>query len=463
MQRAVSKPDCWIMRAVLPCLTLGAVALAPGLAHASGISVARFGAEHGNPMTTEPTAIYYNPAGIADSTGGHLFGDLNLAFRHATYTHHRAATDAPEPAGAEGANTGSAYLFNVLAEPFFGATYKFGKLALGAAYFVPFGGQNRWSENESFRENSRFPGAVDGVQRWYAIQGALRSSFLGVAAAYSFDTVSIGLSGNLIETTANTIQARNAGGDDDVRNEGRAWLDARSWDVSFGAGVAYTPVRPLRIGLSYQSRPGITGGIRAMGDLHTFFAGKEGVSKVAFTTEIPDVFRAGASYRPSDNVELRLFGDYQRWSVLDHQCIMAAGSACDINPDGSAKPGSDVILNFVRDWHDTFGVRAGVSYFTSSNVELLVGAGYSSKAVPDSTLEPALLDFDLMTASVGAVFALFERVHLATTYTQVVYFSRDTTGQSIHPTLQAPSKSPDSGGEYTLALGLFNVNVDVAF
>jgi long-chain fatty acid transport protein len=54
-------------------------------------------------------------------------------------------------------------------------------------------------------------------------------------------------------------------------------------------------------------------------------------------------------------------------------------------------------------------------------------------------------------------------VRLATTYTQVFYLSRDTTGQSEHATFAAPSRSPDSSGKYSLALGLVNVNLDVAF
>jgi long-chain fatty acid transport protein len=89
--------------------------------------------------------------------------------------------------------------------------------------------------------------------------------------------------------------------------------------------------------------------------------------------------------------------------------------------------------------------------------------GYTSNAVPNSTLEPALLDFNAMSAAVGGVFSLFDRVQLGTTYTQVFYISRDTTGQSIHAAEQGASRSPDSGGKYTLALGLLNVNVDVAF
>jgi long-chain fatty acid transport protein len=451
------------MRRFLAFVAICAVISAPALARAAGLSVARFGGEHGHPMTTEPTAVFYNPAGIAHSQGGHVFGDLNLAFRHATFTHGAATTDAPVPPGAEGANTGKATLFNVIAEPFVGATYKLDRVALGAAYYIPFGGQTNWSENDAFRGNSQFAGAVDGVQRWYAIQGELRSSFLTLAAAYDFGRVSVGLSFNVIHTIANTVQARNTTGDNDVRDEGRAWLDARSWDVSMGVGVAYEPSPELRLGLSYQSQPGFGSGIRATGDLHTYFAGRRTDTKVAFTTDLPDTVRAGAAYRPTGKVEMRLFGDYQRWSVLEKQCIMAEASTCNLNADGSAVAPSNVILNFARNWQDTFGIRGGASYFANPDVELLAGAGYASNAVPNSTLEPALLDSHLVTASVGGVFRIWGRFRLSTTYTHAFYFSRDNTGQSIHPTLAAPSKSPDSGGKYSLAVGLLNVNVDFAF
>lgn len=411
-------------------------------------------------MTSEPTAIFYNPAGIARSEGGHLFGDTSIAWRSATYD--RPNADAPVPAGAEGANTGRATLFNVLVEPFVGATYRIGNAAIGAAYYTPFGGQDSWNTNDQFRGNTRFPGAVDGVQRWYTIDGILRSSFLSVAGAYRFGRVSLGVSGNLIQTVANNVQAHESTGGDDVRTEGRAWLDATSLDLSAGFGITYEPLDGLLLGLSYQSRPGFGSGIRATGDVHLSFAGSESVEQVAFTTDLPDIIRAGAAYRGLDRVELRLFGDYQRWSALEHQCIFAASSDCRINPDGSAQAGSDVILNYVRNWHDTFGVRGGVSYWPSPDVELVTGAGFASKAVPNSTLEPALLDFDAVTAAVGGIFRIGD-LHLATTYTEVFYIPRDTTGQSIHPTLRGVSRSPDSGGKYSLALGLLNVNLDFAF
>lgn len=432
-------------------------------AQAAGLSIARFGGEHGTPMTTNATAIYYNPAGIGWSEGGHVFADLGVAWRHAVFEHFTATS--PVPPGAEGANTGRATLFNVFAEPLGGATYRLGDFAIGAAYFIPFGGQELWNQNDAFRNNTQYPGAVDGVQRWYTIDGAIRSTFLSVAGAYRLGPVAFGVAGNLIHTIVNNVQARDPTGGDDLRNEGRAWIDAQSWDLSAGFGITYQAIpRVLVLGASYQSRPGFGGGIRTTGELHTIFAGgTRNTEKIAFTTDLPDVIRAGAAYRPLDRLELRLFGDYQTWSVLEHQCLYQESSTCHLNPDGSAQPGSNVILNYKRDWHDTFGVRVGASYWTSPDVELFAGTGYSSNAIPSSTLEPGILDFNLITASVGGSFRLSERFRLTTTYLQVFYLPRDTTGESIHPRLAAPSRSPDSSGKYSLQVGYLDVNLDFAF
>ena len=45
-------------------LALGLVLLGSPPALASGFSSAEFGGEHGNVVTTNPTALYFNPAGI---------------------------------------------------------------------------------------------------------------------------------------------------------------------------------------------------------------------------------------------------------------------------------------------------------------------------------------------------------------------------------------------------------------
>jgi long-chain fatty acid transport protein len=440
-------------------------------ARAQGFSVARFGGEHGTPMTTDATAIYYNPAGIGFSKGGHAYGDLSLAWRSATYDHAPAPTDAPVPPGAEGANAGHASLLNFLASPFLGATYRLGDAAIGIAFYTPFGGQDSWDQNDAFKGNKQFPGAVDGVQRWYSITGEIRSSFLSFAGAYRFGNVSVGASLNVIDSVVNTIRAREATGQNDLATEGRSWLDTTAWNVSAGIGVTVDAIpNKVRVALSYQSRPNFAGGFRTSGTLHTAFASnRSDKTAVDFHTDLPDIFRAGVSWRPMDQVELRLFGSYERWSALGQQCVTAPGSSCHVQANGAAQPGSQVIINQIRDWHDAATVRLGASYWFRPDLEAYVGLGYASTAVPNSTLEPGLPDFHTLSIAVGGSIRVLDRLRLDLTYTEYVAFSRDNTGESIHPTLNgptgagSPSRNPDSGGKYGQDIGAFNLSADFAF
>src|SRR5262245_35522383 len=134
----------------------GAAALLGSDALAAGFATAKFGGEHGHPTTDTPTAIYYNPAGIALSQGIRIYADGNIAFRSVTYDRRpdpNAPGEVPEPADAQGANTGRASLFNVVAAPMVGLTAASKVsdsvgLAGGLAFFVPFGGTAVWDKND---------------------------------------------------------------------------------------------------------------------------------------------------------------------------------------------------------------------------------------------------------------------------------------------------------------------------
>ena len=58
----------------------------PG-ASASGNAIARFGGEHGTVNATNPTSLYYNPAGIGFADGIQLFVDGQLALRSFQWKH----------------------------------------------------------------------------------------------------------------------------------------------------------------------------------------------------------------------------------------------------------------------------------------------------------------------------------------------------------------------------------------
>ncbi|MEO7093899.1 MAG: outer membrane protein transport protein, partial [Polyangiales bacterium] len=300
-------------------------------AGAAGFASAKFGGEHGNPTESNATALYYNPAGIAFSEGTHIYGDLSVAIRHVTWTHVQSKNDVAEPPGAQGANYGKGTLTNVFAGPAFGVTTKLGDLALGVGLFVPFGGRAKWGTNDKFASGTAYPLAVDGVQRWHSIEGSLTFLYLTAGAAYKLGPLSIGVSGNLIFSSIKSLQAKTlATGNNDVDQEVRSGLDVTGRHASFALGLMWEAIeKKLWIGASYQAAPGL-GAMKMKGTLTNTGAAGVAVDRVDFHQELPDIVRFGARFRPMPDLELRLFGDFTRWSRMVTQCAALEDRPCDV-------------------------------------------------------------------------------------------------------------------------------------
>lgn len=503
----------------LGCLTALSVSTD---ARASGIAAARFGGEHGHPTTDNATAIYYNPAGIALSKGTHIFVDGTIALRWAGYERPAAGPgdvaegsfpvqNNQETLGlAPGANDGKATLFNAIASPFAGVTSDFGTdfIYAGAAVYFPFGGSAVWDRNSVYKGSEQFPGAVDGQQRWYSIDGSIRSMYVTGAVAFNIRQIglSLGVTGSAIRSNVTTLRARNADGTDDlvavnsdgsiVRDEdgntslkeGRSYVDVNGWQGGFSVGAIYDVLKQGKyfIGASYTSQPNVAGGMTLQGTLRNALTVTQAdQSDVELTQSLPDIIRLGFRVRPTDKYELRIFGDYTRWSVSDRQCLIDVSSktdrTCDFanvdsaldNPEtfgGSSSPqggpnpaAAGVVQHLPRFWKDAGGVRVGGSYWFIPELEGYLGAGYDSSAVPLETLDPALMDMNKFTVSAGVRWQIIKHLAIAFTSTEVIYLRTSTKGRSALNRFPAPTRQPSADGVYTQFLQLFNIYADISF
>ena len=454
--------------ALAACLAGGLAAPAP--AFASGFAAAEFGGDLGNVVTTNPTALYFNPAGIALGEGTRLYVSGVLALRRASWSHTQAASEAPEPPGAQGADTGQARFSNLFGAPALAATTWIRRLALGGAFYVPFGGRVRWDQNQRFANDPAFPLAADGVQRWHIIEGAVTSLYFTLGAALRLGPVALGLTGNLIRSSVHSQQAKSFNPQQvvDPLNEGRIGIDVAGTHASFGVGAMIEAVRErLWLGASYQAQPAL-GPMQLDGTLSTSLGSDVAPPRpITFTHALPDIVRAGLRARPMSGrraLELRVYGDMTRWSRLQTQCVSVQGEPCAVFPDGTdATPGATTIQNIRRRWQDTYGANLGVSFWTSDApdaVELFASAGFATAATPDATLDPMMPDARSIRFGMGGRFAVPGGFHITAGLTTVQYAARDNTGRSTLTDAELPTRRPDGGGKYELWLGLFQVSVE---
>ncbi len=448
-----------------------AVVAVPREARAAGFANTRIGGEEGSVVATNPTSLYYNPAGIAFASGSQLGLYGSLAMRHATWTRTSTApSDITDP-NAQVGNTGEAHLFNVFGGPSIGGSLKFGNLAIGAGFFAPFYGRAHWAQNPQFN-GSQFPLAAGGVQRWFSIDGAMSVLYFTGGVAYKLGPIALGVTVNVISTTLDDTLAKNTGaqGLPNTNAEGRVFIDAHAYNASAAGGLMAEVVRnQLWLAASYQAQPGFgtqtLKGVQVTtntGGTHTFPSD--------FTQSLPDIIRAGARWHmKSAPLEFRLFGDLTRWSHYKYTCLYLEGTACIVNADGTDPSGGNVEQYQVRNWRDTYGGRLGVSWYVHPQIEMLFGGGYETGATPDSTLAPDLPDADNFQGTLGARFKLTDSLFLSTEFTWIQYLNRDTRGKNELAVdangnmLAYPTVQEDAGGIYTAWIGMFTGNLEALF
>ena len=443
--------------AFLPLLAL----LFVGRVHAGGSSTLSYMPDHYTPITTTPVAVYTNPAALRANQGLRLLADGILVYHYMSYD--RDHSDTPEPMGAEGANTGKNTVHNWGGGPLLYANIPFRWVSLGFGAYTAFGGDVAWDKNKKFANHPVYVGAVDGSQRWHSVQGTWFTGFLTTALAVQIPHTrfSLGVSGNAVYTRIELEQALTAKLDDSIRSEGRMHALSSGWTGSFGLGVHWEALKKkLWLGASYQAPPGLWKPVHLEGPLRLNLG--TGVTRQTASVEqdFPDIVQAGLRVRPVKSWELRLSGNYMRMSVTRSQCIALEGKTCHVNHDGLAPANSGAVANFVRRWHDTWGARLSASkFFARERYELFAGVMYDSNAIPNSTLEPGLVDGDDLGGTLGGRVRVLPALELGLSYLHQVMIPRDNRGKSSLSSYDPPNHVPSPDGRYEQWAGIVNLNV----
>jgi len=439
-------------------LALASALFAQG-ASASGVDTARFGSEYGYAAGQTPFALYYNPAALATTSRLQIAANLTLALHNASYT--RTGTSSATPDDAQGANTGKGTVSDLLASPAVAASYRIKDFVVGLGVFVPFGGLQSWGGGGSY---PGYPGARDGAARWHLIEGGTTTIYAALGASYTYQPLrlSFGVAANLNYTTLEFTRAQNATSTDDLRAEGRTYVDVAALTGSFGLGVMWEAMaKKLWVGLSYQAPPGMYGDMTLDGKLRNLLNPSDANvtdTNVSLHQRMPDIIRLGVRVQPHPSYELRLAADFARWGVLDNQCLTTRGGSCTINGDGTGS--LDVINSQVRNWHNAWGAKVGGSYFFSRMWEGMLSVGYDGNPTPLGTLDASVPEGHDFTFTGGGRVRVSDLMGILLTYSYTHWLDRDSTGKSQLPNFQQPSRLPDSGGKYTQNASVFTGMVE---
>ena len=302
-----------------------------------------------------PSAVWYNPAGITELDGTRISAGVIAIYPVLSHENANGTTDVSER---------DAFLLPQL----FATDKVSDRVSFGLGITCPFGLSTNWSETSATSTVATFS-RVKTIDINPNVAYRLSDS-LSVAIGIDY----IKLQATLEKMLAPTVIFRLDG-------EGSGW--------GANAGIKYKVNEQLNLGLSYRSR------VKIEVDDATADVSALGLSNPVQTNiTLPDIIQFGASYKTSDKLTLNADLEYTWWSTYDRLVIQ-----------------SDTILALTvgatntsteeKDWKNTWIARIGGQYRLSDRWKLRAGYVYDQSPVPSNRFETSVPDSDRQGVSIG--------------------------------------------------------------
>jgi len=338
-------------------------------------------------MIDDSSAIFYNPAGIAQ---GRILdaqiGD-SLIIPSFQYT------------SPQGTSTGSQ--FNV-SPPF--QAYEAGgltdNLSIGVGVFTPFGLTVPWPP--------------DWAGRSLVTKATLATYDFNPTVAFRVGPLRVGV-GLQVERATVDLQRKIETGSAEVSTE----LGAAAWGAGYNAGAQLEAIEKyLSLGVHYRSavKVDFTGAVH-FDNVPLLFRGLLYDQLATTSLTMPDILQMGIASRPIPSLVLDADLVWNGWSKF---------RSIDIRfpRDASGQLGSHEAKN----WNDTLNVHVGGEWSIDESWRVRAGVLYDPSPSPNSTLGPDVPDADRLNLAVGAGYRHACGVGIDLGYQFITLFDKTSTG-----------------------------------
>ena len=310
-----------------------------------------------------PSAVFFNPALIANLPGTNLEAGITLIFPHREYkdvagevTHTKDELFYP----------GSLYVTHTFND----------RISAGLGVFNPFGLGTDWGQ--------------EWQGRYLATKSEVQSYNINPVVAWRITpslSVAAGLDIVLLDATLeNKIFTGTPAGDLDQKFKG----DGNG--VGYNVGIFLNAGHGVTLGASYRSE------VEVDIDGSVTVGGSSFDAKTSLT--LPQQVFAAVAYQATDSLVLETGMRWEDWSSFRQLQLTVAGTPSTPLP---------------RDWRSTFAVNAGGAYRVNDMFSVMAGYLYGWNPVPDSTFEPAIPDADSHLFCLGSE-ARFNRLTVSLGY-----------------------------------------------
>ena len=313
-----------------------------------------------------PSAIYYNPAGITQLEGSNVRGGLYEIYLESSYQ---------PPAGAP--NAGHTYDEQdhdfTVPRIFYTYTPADSRLSFGLGIYAPFGGETRWPQNTGFRS--------------VALDGSL--TYLTINPVVAFKVLpSLSLGGGVMVNYANMkLEQGLRASQSPLTNFFR--FTGNGWSVGYNLGALWQPHEQISLGATFRSSAVVTLKGRTEYEQLPFTPTTNQPAQADFT--FPLTAAAGISYRPTPKWNIEFDADYTDWRCFGTTTIHQSSTTYLVEQDIPVK----------LDWRSSWMYEFGVTRYFDSGWQISAGLVYSENSVPDDYYTPLAADLDRYFFSLG--------------------------------------------------------------
>lgn len=394
----------------------GAIVATTSLSFAAGFKINEQGAKAmgmANAFTAQaddPSALYYNPAGIAFLKGFQVnLGALVIDVPQTEFTGTTPLSGNP-PLGTGTYPVAETAKRDIFIAPTLYATYTLEKLPLSFGLGI----NSIYPLAKSWDDSSAFRNQIQNI--------SIKPINFQPTVAYRFDRFNLAVAAGIDVTHAvvslqktpysSTIDGNPNSAPQGAFELGNLGVDGTATDVGYNFGLKWNPRKDLTFGIAYRSK--IT--LHIKGDANFLATTPTGLGAIGYTpaqisalgsavayyrtratsaasTDItlPDSLSLGVAWMPTDKLTLEFDAERTGWSSFDKlQISFDSPQFAAFNNQPSPK-----------NWKDVWCYKLGGQYSLTEMIDLRAGYAYDESPIPDSTLGPELPDADRHNAAFG--------------------------------------------------------------
>ena len=320
-----------------------------------------------------PSAIYYNPAGITQLPGNNFRGGLEGIYYKPTF---QPSPGQPNSGQTYNGLDNSAYVPQL----FYTYTAKTVPFSFGLGVYAPFGGNMKWPQDTGFNTV-----AINGSLQYITINPVVAlkvSPTLSVGGGVMVNYGKINMDQGLLAYPTPQANYFNFTGN--------------GWSVGYNLGILWQPHPKISFGAAFRSSASLNfqGNTDFQLQPHPYSTPAHRNASASFTFPLAAVL--GVSYRPTPKWNLEFDANYTDWGSFGTVNI-------EQSPPSVSNPfHQNIPVNL--DWQASWMYEFGVTRFFDSGWHISAGYVFNENSVPDAYYTPLAADMDRHFFSVGTGF-----------------------------------------------------------